>query len=1062
MTAPVDQAIRDRIVTETDRTLFVEAGAGSGKTTLLVDRIVALVEDANAPMRNIAAVTFTEKAAAELRDRLRDGLGAKELDDALDELDGAAIGTLHSFARRILVEHPIEAGLPPLVEVLDDIASRVVADRRWNELQTELLEDPATAPLLRLAFGAGIKLDHLRTLAHDLDDNWDLVDQRLRDLPPPATPTIDATPLLHTARELVARLSECRDLTDGLADQLRKLEAWLVACDGADDAHLLEHLGGAPGPGTAGKGANWNGGTVTTKEIKAGLKQLRADALELRSEAVDAVLRGLLARIAADTLEAAHDRVAEGVLRYHDLLVLARLLVREHPDVREVLSQRYRWLLLDESQDTDRLQIEIAVRIAGGRAADAERWEDVKVPPGALFVVGDPKQSIYRFRRADISTYLQAQAHLGETLPLTTNFRSTRAILNWVNSVFGTLIQAEERAQPAYTPLASKPNADDGAPVLVLGYEAAPKKTGADAVRATEARDIAALIATAVREGWLIRDRDSGELRPMTPADVTVLVPTRTSIGGLEDELSRLGVPYRTEAATFVYSAPEVRELLLCARAVDDPTDELAIVATLRGPLFGCTGVDLWRWRAGGGRWAWWPHRNDEPEPTGPVAEGLRQLEEWSRQRSRTSPGELLADIIEARRVLETVADTPRYRETWRRLRFVVDQARAWEESERGSLREYLAWAARQADDTARVVETLLPETDADAARITTIHASKGLEFPVVILAGLSGRPITQRPPVLWPADGGCEIRLGKDQPTLGYADADIIEKRHEECERLRLLYVAATRAVNRLIVSLHREDGIDCPAKKLAEVCPTPTRWSPPPQVTPLPSTDRGPAAAPTWADWEESHLTAVSSASRRAAESATTIAHHQATTELPSIVHAGLDKQPRDLDLPAWRKGRYGAEFGRAVHAVLQTVPLDTGDGLEALAAAQAQAEDIPDAADEIAAAVRSGLYSPLLRRVATRPNWRETYVGTVIDGTVVEGYVDLLYRDEDGLVIVDYKTDVAIEPEALAAYATQVGIYARAVEDAVGEPVVRGVLLFLGQDRALEHVVLEGAAT
>jgi ATP-dependent helicase/nuclease subunit A len=181
-----------------------------------------------------------------------------------------------------------------------------------------------------------------------------------------------------------------------------------------------------------------------------------------------------------------------------------------------------------------------------------------------------------------------------------------------------------------------------------------------------------------------------------------------------------------------------------------------------------------------------------------------------------------------------------------------------------------------------------------------------------------------------------------------------------------------------------------------------------------------------------------------------------------LPSIVHEGLDKQPRDLDLPPWRKGRYGTEIGRAVHGVLQTVPLDTGYGVDELAAAQALAEDIPELADDIAAAVRAGLESPLLQRVAARPHWRETYVGTVVDGTVVEGYVDLLYRDDDGLVIVDYKTDVAIDPEALAAYSTQVAIYARAVEDAVGEPVVRGALLFLRPCRALEHLVLTGATT
>jgi ATP-dependent helicase/nuclease subunit A len=190
VTTPPDEAVRNRIRHRTDQTLFVEAGAGSGKTSLLVERIVALIR-AGVPIREIAAVTFTEKAAGELRDRLRETLAEHRLEEALDDLDGAAIGTLHSFARRILAEHPIEAGLPPLIEVRDEIASRVGADRRFDELQTRLLQDPDTAPVLRLAFGAGLELGHLRALALNLDDNWDLVEQRLADLPTPSVPHIN-------------------------------------------------------------------------------------------------------------------------------------------------------------------------------------------------------------------------------------------------------------------------------------------------------------------------------------------------------------------------------------------------------------------------------------------------------------------------------------------------------------------------------------------------------------------------------------------------------------------------------------------------------------------------------------------------------------------------------------------------------------------------------------------------------------------------------------------------------------------------------------------------------
>jgi ATP-dependent helicase/nuclease subunit A len=453
----------------------VEAGAGSGKTSLLVERIVALIRD-GVPIRQVAAVTFTEKAASELRDRLRETLTDQGLEDALDELDRAAIGTLHSFARRILAEHPIEAGLPPLIEVHDEIASRVSADRRFDELQTQLLEDPATAPLLRLAFGAGIELAHLRALALALDDNWDLVAQRLAHLPTPAVPHINAAGLLAAAAALVARLDECRDPGDGLAEQLRRVLAWHSACEDADDTQLTAELSNVPGPGTKGKAVAWVGGAPTVKDIKNQIKHLQSDAAGERARIVDAVLRCLLARIAQDTLRAAADRAAAGLLRYHDLLVLARRLVRDDPDARAALSERYQRLLLDESQDTDRLQMELAVRIAGGRDADAERWEDVAVPPGALFVVGDPKQSIYRFRRADIATYLYAQAHLGQTVRLTTNFRSTRAVLDWVNTVLTRLIQPDGRAQPDYVALHPRPDAEAGAPVLVLGAEPAPEE----------------------------------------------------------------------------------------------------------------------------------------------------------------------------------------------------------------------------------------------------------------------------------------------------------------------------------------------------------------------------------------------------------------------------------------------------------------------------------------------------------------------------------------------------------------------------------------------------------
>lgn len=731
--------------------------------------------------------------------------------------------------------------------------------------------------------------------------------------------------------------------------------------------------------------------------------------------------------------------------------MLARDLLRRDPAVRAALQDRYRRLLLDEFQDTDRLQIEIAVRIAGGAAADAPRWEDVDVPAGSLFVVGDPKQSIYRFRRADIRTYLQARSIVAAPLELSTNFRSTRTILGWVNATFGTLMTEVEGAQAGFRPLDAAPDAVVGDPVLVLGRDADHAKVP-DA-RTAEATDIAALVATAVREHWTVRDPRSKEDRPVQPDDVTVLVPTRTAISGLEAAFDALGIAYRTEAATFVYSAPEVRELMTCLRAIDDETNELAVVATLRSTLFGCHARDLWEWKAAGGSW-----NPFVPAPVdGRVADAMAVLAGWVRQRSRLAPSELLDDILEARRALEVATDSPRYRETWRRLRFVVDQARAWSDAERGSLREYVAWATRQAEDHARVVETVLPERDSRAVRITTMHASKGLEFPFVVLAGLSARRPPLRPTVLWPRNGECEVAFGKDRPTLGYGEAYAHDQEMEDHERLRLLYVAATRATSRLAVSLHRATD-DCPAGVLAPVCGG-DGWTPPAEVVP-PVPAPADLEPPTpWDQWSSARSAALVAAGRRQAESATDIAHDRATVPLPSIVRAGLDKQPRDLELRPWLKGRYGTAIGRAVHGVLQTLPLATGEGLEAAATAQALAEDVPDAVSEITSAVRAALASPVLQRAATRPHWRETYVGTEVDGTLVEGYVDLLYRDDDGLVLVDHKTDQAAGPVALAAYETQLGVYARAIADATGEAVVRSVLLFLRPDGAVAHEVRHG---
>ena len=385
-----DAAIRQEIAGRLDRTLFVEAGAGSGKTQSLVNRVVATVLSAAqaVPLRHVAAVTFTEKAGAELRDRLRVAFESElvaaepgseravRATEALDDLDAAAIGTLHSFAERILGEHPIEAGLPPLIEVRDEVASGVAFDDRWTVLRTALLDDPELTPALLLAMAAGMGLEDLRSMARAFTENWDLLQPRVLDTPAPDLPALEVAGLITEARRLAGLRDHCTDDEDKFLAKLDALAGWAARLEtAADDPARIGFLAEAAalkwGYGQQPKWARYG-----LLRLKGECAEVAARAAALRAGVVDAALRRLAGRIATATLEAAGERRAEGQLEFHDLLVLARDLLSSPVHgaaVRTSLQQRYRRLLLDEFQDTDPIQVELAVRIAAGPDGGAPR-----------------------------------------------------------------------------------------------------------------------------------------------------------------------------------------------------------------------------------------------------------------------------------------------------------------------------------------------------------------------------------------------------------------------------------------------------------------------------------------------------------------------------------------------------------------------------------------------------------------------------------------------------------------------------------------------------------------
>jgi ATP-dependent exoDNAse (exonuclease V) beta subunit len=1095
---PVDEDAETRaaIITALHDTLFVEAGAGSGKTQSLVDRVVALVTTGGVPMREIVAVTFTEKAAAELRDRIRRELeqhavrGDVPARDALDELDAAAVSTLHSFAQRLLTEHPIEAGLPPRVEVLDDIASQVAFEERWTRFIDRVLDDPALERALLLALNADTSLATLRTIALACNANWDLVEERMG--PEPDPPPLATARVLGALDALAVHADACTDPDDKLLLGLVELAAWADRLRHAPDEYEELRLLTEAQPRirtSSGRKGNWPA-PCDVDTVRAAVVEVRDLSRAVADAVTEPTVRRLAWEIAQFTLREADERRRSGRLEFHDLLVLARAVLRDPRhgwDVRRRLRARYTHLLLDEFQDTDPIQCDLAALLAScDPDARDQRWDELAVDPGRLFVVGDPKQSIYRFRRADIAAFLRARHAFG-AVPrhLTRNFRTTQPVVEFVNHVFRDLIVAEEESQPEYVPLVpERAGAPAGPDVVLLGVDAHPDAPRANELREREAADVAAAIRTALADGWPVarRTRDGREEWDVCRlGDIAVLLPARTSLGHLEDALDAAGIPYRAETSSLVYSTREIRDLLLVLQAVDDPTDELALVSALRSPVLGCGDDDLYTFRVDHG--GHWNHRAALPESlpaTHPVAEAMTALAAWHDARLWLGPSELLDRIVRERRVLEVGFAQGRPRDLWRRVRFVVDQARAFSEAEAASLRDFLRWADLQSAEGSRVVETVLPETDDDAVRILTIHGAKGLEFPVAIVSGMTTGVRGRRGGVqlLFPHDSlTYALRVSARVTTEEFERYEPIDEQMDFHEKLRLLYVALTRARDHLVVSVHRNvrtneqgDRTRWTHSELvwaaAETAPN---WS---RLEPVESDEPGARAAPPptrveaappWREWLARREDAFADGARRRVRSATAIASEAAA---PAVVvvdaDPGLAKDARDLELPPWNKGRYGSAIGRAVHAVLQTVDLVTGEGVDQTASAQAAAEGVIGRERQIAQLARSALASATVREaVASGAYRREMYVATSAEGTTLEGYVDLVYRlSSGGLVVVDYKTDAWRDAheldEKLARYRLQGASYALALEGATGERVERCVFLFLGTEVAEEREV------
>lgn len=1082
----VDVDARNTVTTDLDTNLFVEAGAGSGKTTSLVRRIVRMVRS-GVPITRIAAITFTEAAATELRQRVRDELeraGVEQNDqqllNAAGLVESAAFTTLHGFALRLLADHPVEAGLPPGFAVADEIASMLHFDEQWRLFQGQIGDDLDLLDLQERASVLGVELRRFVDIARRFDDNWDLLEAVNRD--PKDLSPLAVDDLLDRIVALAAVTEACIDPDDKMAVALTTLAQAAEARREAAPLDQLEWLTTLKWPGArTGRKDKWLRVDIEAvrQQVKDERDEVQARIDQYRIEVIDQ----FVARVADFVTAQVAVRQERGELAFHDLLVLARRLLRGTEPVRQELHQRYTRLLLDEFQDTDPIQIELAVLLASSQPVGERSWQELaaELDPGRLVVVGDPKQSIYRFRRADIGVYAAAEVALvDDPTRLVSNFRSVPGIVDFVNQAFGHLIgDGEFGAQPSYTPLTAvrdaDPEAPTGTPVLVIGG-VHDKTVPVGEIREKEATDVAAVICRAIDEGW--RTERDGHWLPLRLRDVAVLIPSRLSLPALEAAFGAANLPFRPETTSLVYATQEVRDVLAGVRSVVNPISSIDVVAALRSSLFAIGDDDLLGWYRLGGSWDY-----REPPPEGgtehPVARAFAVLSRWHERRWWCTPAALIDTMVTERRLRESALAEPRPRDRWRRYRFLAEQARQFTATQGGDLSDFVAWVDIQSSDLARVTEPIPAEPDDDAVRVLTVHGSKGLEFPMVVLAGSPTRDQNRAagPQVLFPPSGAPEVKVAAGKATAGFDVHASVEEILDAYERVRLHYVAATRARDLLVISAHHKEGLASTGRRTAEALEhCAGSWT----MFEARGDERYHVEPPTQLRLAESAYGAVTETWRTEHDrliTATAEARPFSATGLAELLsgrsHAGYDGPDSGetdtappatvgITVPVGDDSPGGAAVGTAVHATLEAVDFGAPTDFEALATFHAEQAGAGARADDVACLVGRALSAPAVVLARDHRHWKELYVAAPVGTHVVEGFIDLCVETDDGLIVVDYKTDrvTSLDEVTLKVgfYQYQAATYALALETITSRPVIECRFVFIGLDGVIEESVSE----
>jgi ATP-dependent helicase/nuclease subunit A len=741
--------------------VFVSAGAGTGKTAVLVERVVRAVCDRGMDVDSILVITYTRRAAAELRARIRAAFAERGRHDLARELDGAWISTIHGFCSRLLKSHPLAAGLDPRFRELDEAQAAVLRSEAFRDALARFCagDDPQRLDLLATYGSEGLR--RMLTTVYET--------------------------LRAAGRELDLAVAERPELAERV-DHLREVARALAADPGATDtqrtnaAALLEQLARDTRPDRLIALSDFKARgdrAVAYCEALAAVEQAALDEAAARDRAL---LQELLTEFARTYAEA---KVRESALDFEDLQLEARELLRSRPEIREREQARFRAILVDEFQDTNRLQTDIVELLRG--------------PDTELFFVGDEFQSIYGFRHADVQVFRERREQAELPLSLTHNYRSRPEVLAAVNHLFGSDFGSEFQALTAAVEF---PDPVFGHPVELLVTDKASYKDSGVHWRRGEARAVARRVRELV---------DAGEA---TPGEIVLLFAAGTDADWYEDELRQAGLPTYRATGKGYFGQQQVVDLLAYLRLLHNRYDDEALVAVLAAPFVGVSNDALALIRRAA------PKR---PLFTGiehSLPAGLAERDEQILRAFRQRYDRLVAAMprLSLERLCEQIVAEHDYdlavlaqwdgRRRYANMRKLARLARSYEELRGPDVEGFVRFVAEQEAVGARELEAVAEEEGADAVRLLTIHAAKGLEFKVVIVADAGrDRVAPSSEEILALPDGRFGFRVADPVTTKrrGAFDYEAVKEERERAasaERLRLYYVAMTRAKERLVVS--------------------------------------------------------------------------------------------------------------------------------------------------------------------------------------------------------------------------------------------------------------------